>query len=63
MIAYVLSHILLGLYRISAPTNPESGHFRKSSQVRLWPNFQPDLPDLADTSAAAVCSVNYRLIN
>ena len=32
---------LLGLYRISAPApaNPESGHFRKSSQVRLWPHF------------------------
>jgi len=26
----------------------------KSGQVRLWPNF---LPDLADTSADKVCSV------
>jgi len=27
----------LKLYRISAPANPESGHFRKSGQVRLRP--------------------------
>ena len=44
--------IIVRLFQISAPAmaNPESG------QVRLWPNFYPDLPD---TSAVAVRSVSY----
>ena len=43
----------LGLYSISALS---LAIFWKSSQVWLGPNFQPDLPELADASAAAVRS-------
>jgi len=42
----------VGLHRISAPANLKSGHF---SQIRLQPNFYPDL---GDASAAAVHSVH-----
>jgi len=42
-----------------ASANPESGHFRKSGQVQFWPNFEPDLPDLADANAAAVYTVYF----
>ena len=44
-----LTEFLIGLYWISAPApeNPESAAIRKSDQVRLLPNFQPDLADAA----------------
>jgi len=40
------------LFWILAPEIPESSHFWKSGDVQLWSNF---LPDLADTSAVALC--------
>jgi len=49
------------MYWISDPAaaNPQSGHFRKSGQVRLRPNFWPDLPDVGAAAVATVHSFNY----
>ena len=44
---------VIGLHRISASAKPKFGHF---SQIRLRPNFWPNL---ADANATALCLVSY----